>query len=495
VELLFLRFSGKQPSEKEKMKKKSCAILFGLPLAGLTAMAADSGAVKPNIILILADDMGYADASCFGGTAVPTPHIDALAKSGLRMTRFYSAGAVCTPARASIITGRYPLRFGIEGHFGLYDQSHLPRGIVTLPRLLRDAGYATAFVGKWHLGGLSVNRSREGAAAFPGQLEHGFEYYLAQDEDSTMRWELSKQRRVYQDGGVCLLRNDIPVTPSDPYFRAHLTDVIGDEAVRLVENYHQEKRPFFISVWHLVPHKPYEPGREPYFSQTAVTGISDDQHRFRSMMAHMDAKIGDLLHKLDELGIRDNTLILFSSDNGGIYEGSNGPLRAGKADLHEGGIRVPMIASWPGKIPAGRTSSAVGSSVDILPTFCAAAGVPVPAEAKADGINLLPHLMEGRDISGRGPLFWRLDPAYRVQRYTPDPGPLSTEAAIEGRWKLLTRDGVPQELFDLESDISETRNLLTQQPGIAAEMALKVREFLNSPRDTSGMRPGKSPNR
>jgi N-acetylgalactosamine-6-sulfatase len=471
------------------MNKSLFTVLCGLPILGNSAVTTNQPTTKPNIILILADDMGYADPACFGGAATATPNIDALAKSGTKMTRFYSAGAVCSPTRASIITGRYPLRLGIEGHFRLYDESHLPRGIVTLPGLLHDAGYATAFVGKWHLGGLYVNHAREGTNALPGLREHGFEYYLAQDEDSPMRFEISKQRRLYQDGGVCLLRNDVPVTPADPYYRAHLTDIVGDEAIRMVEQYHQEKRPFFICVWHLVPHKPYEPGSEPYFSQTAAPGISDDQHRFRSMVAHMDAKIGALLAKLDQLGIRDNTLVLFSSDNGGIYEGDNGPLRAGKADLHEGGIRVPMIASWPGKIPAGQVSSSIGCSVDMLPTFCAAAGVPVPAEANADGINLLPHLIKGSDISGRGPLFWRLGPTYRVQRHTPDPGPNSTEVAIEGKWKLMTSNGIPQELFDLESDLGEKNNLLAQHPEIAAKMAGQIREFLNSPRDTSGMRP------
>jgi N-acetylgalactosamine-6-sulfatase len=207
------------------------------------------------------------------------------------------------------------------------------------------------------------------------------------------------------------------------------------------------------------------------------------------MVAHMDAKIGALLKKLDELGLRENTLIVFASDNGGIYEGNNGPLRAGKADLHEGGIRVPMIASWPGKIPAGRVSSSIGCSVDMLPTFCAAAGAAVPESAKTDGINLLPHLMEGRDISDRGPLFWMLASKYKVQRYTPDPGPQATEAVVEGRWKLLTRDGKPQELFDLEADTGEQNNLLAQHPDIVSKMAGQIREFLNSPRDTSGMRP------
>jgi arylsulfatase A-like enzyme len=468
------------------MNKSIFTVLCGLPVLGSSAAPAIVPAVKPNIILILADDMGYADASCFGGKAVATPNIDALATSGLRMTRFYAASAVCTPTRASILTGRYPLRFGIQGIF-VDRLAHLPRGIVTLPGLLQNAGYSTAHVGKWHVGGLQIKDVRDRSHSAPGPLQHGFEQYLCQIEDNPSLRLTMVRDGMYRHGGTILWRNDKPVDPFDPYYTAHWTDIIGDEAVRLVDELHRKGKPFFINVWHLVPHKPYEPGVEPYYSQTAAPGITEPQHVFRSMMAHMDAKVGELVAKLDQLGIRDNTLIVFTSDNGGIYEGDNGPFRAGKADLHEGGIRVPMIASWPRKIPAGSTSGTIGSTVDLLPTFCSAAGVAVPAEANVDGINLLDHWMGGPAVADRKPLFWRLGPVYGVQRYTPDPGPKSTEAAVQGQWKLLTRDGVPQELFDLDSDPGETRNLLNEHPELAGKMAQQIRSFLADPRDNSGL--------
>jgi arylsulfatase A-like enzyme len=469
------------------MNKTLFTMLCGLPVLGNSAATTNQPVTKPNIILILADDMGYADASCFGGTAVPTPNIDALAKSGLRMTRFYSAGAVCTPTRASIMTGRYPLRFGIEGHF-LDKSSHLPRGVVTLPALLKEAGYSTAHVGKWHLGGLQIKDIRDRSHSSPGPLQQGFDQYLCQIEDNpSLRATMTRVGGIYRHGGTILWRNDKPVDAFDPYYTAHWTDIIGDEAVRLVDELHRKGKPFFINVWHLVPHKPYEPGVEPYYSQTAAPGITEPQHVFRSMMAHMDAKVGELIAKLDTLGIRDNTLIVFSSDNGGIYEGNNGPFRAGKADLHEGGIRVPAIACWPGKIPAGSVNGTVGCSIDLLPTLCAAAGVKVPLTANPDGINLLPNWMRGTAIENRPALFWRLGPAYGVQRYTPDPGPKSTEAAVQGQWKLLTRDGIPQELFDLESDPGETRSVLADHSDIAGKMAQQIRAFLADPRDNSGL--------
>ena len=453
---------------------------------GLAAAAA--GADRPNVILILADDMGYADAGCFGGKAVPTPAIDSLAASGVRMTRFYSASAVCTPTRASILTGRYPLRHDIRQHFP-DDESHLPRGVVTLPRLLRDAGYATAHVGKWHLGGLHLGHARDRANSIPGPREHGFDHYLCQNEEQPLRGKLGASRRLYRDGGTCLLRDDRPVEEDDPYFRMHLTGIIGTEAIRHIEAFHAARRPFFLNLWHLVPHLPYEPGSEPHWTNTAAPGISDDQHRFRSMMAHMDATIGELVAALVRLGIRDNTLILFTSDNGGVYEGDIGPLKGGKTDLHEGGIRVPMIASWPGVIPAGRTIDAMAGSVDLLPTFCAAAGVTVPAAAAIDGIDLLPLLTGARTAAVRGPMFWQLDLYPNLQRYYPKPKPYATEAVMDGPWKLLARDGAPLELFHLESDIGETTNLLEAHPDRVRSMTALIRGFLDAPRDRSGIRP------
>ena len=452
-------------------------------LAAAVSTAATSR--PPNIILILADDMGYGDPACFGGKAVPTPNIDALARSGTKLTRYYAASAVCTPTRASILTGRYPLRFDIRKHFD-DDEAHLPRSATTLPALLRSGGYATAHVGKWHLGGLHLAHAGDRAHSIPGPHQHGFDHYLCQNEEPPLRPKLGATRRLYRDGGTCLLRDDTPVTESDPYFRQHLTDIIGTESIRLVEQFHREQKPFFLNIWHLVPHMPYEPGSEPHYRNTGADGLTEDQHCFRSMVAHLDAVIGALLAKLDALGIRDNTLIVFTSDNGGAYEADIGPLKGGKTDLHEGGIRVPMIASWKGRIPAGKTSTATASSVDLLPTFCAAAGVTVPAAANADGINLLPHLSTGASIEGRGPLFWQIDLYPKMQRHTPKPKPYATEAMMEGPWKLLTLKGEPQELFNLDNDLGETTNLLERHPALVAKMAAQVRGFLASPRDRSG---------
>jgi arylsulfatase A len=439
----------------------------------------------PNVVLILADDMGWQDPTCFGGKAVPTPHIDALAASGLKMTRFYSSSAVCSPTRASILTGRYPLRFDIRTHFS-DDETHLPLGVTTLPALLKQNGYQTAHIGKWHLGGLHLSHAKSRATSIPGPREHGFDHYLCQNEEPPLRGQMGKERRLYTDGGTCLLRDDMPVPEADPYFHMHLTDIIGAESLRLVTQFHADGRPFFLNIWHLVPHLPYEPGSEPHWSNTYAPGISDDQHRFRSMMAHMDATIGNLIKKLEELGIREQTLIVFTSDNGGVFEGDIGPLKGGKTDLHEGGIRVSFIASWPGHIPAGGTSEQIGSTIDLLPTVCTAAGITLSAEAYLDGVNLLPHWESGKDISRGGPLFWQLDLYPRLQRQYPKPEPYATEVAMDGKWKLLSRDGQPLELFDLETDLEEQNHVLDDHPEMRDRLTNAVRDFLSAPRDRRG---------
>ena len=466
------------------------------PLAVLLALLVVAGSIaeparasspdddRPNFVLLLADDMGYADPACFGGKAVPTPNLDRLAQSGIKLTQFYAGSAVCTPTRASVLTGRYPLRFDVRRHFP-DDESHLPAAAVTLPELLQAAGYATGHVGKWHLGGLHQKHIRDRAQSIPGPHQHGFDHYLCQNEEQPLRGRMGRERTLYREGGTCLIRDEKNVAPGDPYYHRHFTDINGDEAVRLVERFAAGGKPFFVNVWWLVPHKPYEPAPEPFWSQTAAEGISDDQHRFRSMVAHMDHKIGRIVAKLEELGVRDNTLILFTSDNGGAYEADVGPFKGGKTDLHEGGIRVPMIASWPDRIPPGTTSNVLGHTNDILPTFCAAAGVEVPADARVDGINLLPILTGEGTTMARGTVFWQLDLYRHLQRHYPKPKPFATEVARRGRWKLLALGGKPVELFDLECDPTETTNLLGNQPEVAGELAAELRRFFAAPRDRS----------
>jgi arylsulfatase A len=451
-----------------------------LSLVLISSLAA---AQRPNIILLLADDLGYADLSCFDSPAVQTPHLDRLATEGIKATHFHAASAVCTPTRAAILTGRYPLRFNITKHFNDVDL-WLPEIATTLPELLRAAGYATVHVGKWHLGGLHVDANGHRLTTQPGPRQHGFDHYQTQIEQQPIRGKMGADRTIFRQGGTVLLRDDRHVASSDAYYGKHLTDANGDYAIELVKQLAQEDRPFFLNLWWLVPHKPYEPAPEPHWSETAAPGISDDQHRFRSMIHHMDAKVGQLLATLDDLGIADDTLIIFTSDNGAAWEGSIGDLKGGKTDLHDGGLRVPMLARWPGHIPAGTTTTKFGHSTDLLPTICAAAGVTLSDDLSLDGQNLLPHLTAPNRAPDwdRETVFWQLDLYRSLQRHYPKPEPFATEVVRHENWKLLALDGEAVELFDILADPNEMTNLIAQRPEIVADLTTQLRAWLAAPR-------------
>lgn len=444
-----------------------------------------NGDDRPNIVMLLADDLGYGDLSCFGSPAVKTPHLDTLASEGMRFSRFYAGSAVCSPTRASVLTGRYPLRFGITKHFNDVNR-WLPESATTVAELLKEAGYNTAHVGKWHLGGLHVDAQGKRLDNQPGPRQHGFDFYQTQIEQQPVRGRMGRERTLFRKGGTVLLRNDQRVNEDDSYHSKHLTDSNGDFAIELIEQLSAEQKPFFINLWWLVPHKPYEPAPEPHWSNTVADGITEDQHCFRSMIGHMDAKVGQVLAKLDELGIADNTLVLFTSDNGAAFEGFIGDLKGGKTDLHDGGLRVPMVVRWPAAIPAGRASDAFGHTNDLLPTFCEAAGVDLTDELPIDGLSLLPHMKGERPPTdkARGTVFWQLDLYKKVQRHYPKPKPFATEVAMRGKWKLLALGGKPVELFDVDSDPNEQRNLIDDHTDLVASLTAQLNEWLAAPRTT-----------
>ena len=295
---------------------------------------------------------------------------------------------------------------------------------------------------------------------------------------------MGREKTIFRQGGTALLRNGQKVTKDDPYFAKHLTDANGDYAIELIEKFSKEDQPFFLNQWWLVPHKPYEPAPEPHWSDTDAEGISDDQHCFRSMIAHMDAKVGAILAKLDELEIADNTIVVFASDNGAAYEGNIGDLKGGKTDLHEGGIRVPMFVRWPAAIAKGQSTEMFGHTNDLLPTLCEAAGVEIPDELPLDGKSLLPYMTGQKqpDELARGTVFWQLDLYKKLQRHYPKPKPYATEITRRGNWKLLSLDGEPVELFDVEADPNELDNQLESNPGLAQSMAAEVKTWLAEPR-------------
>lgn len=433
---------------------------------------------SPNIIVLLADDLGYGDLSSYGSQSVHTPNIDALAARGMKFSRFYAGSAVCSPSRASLLTGQFPLRFNIMRHFDDREM-HLPANTVTLPKVLQQEGYATAHIGKWHLGGIRIQdfeARTQGQAANPGPMEHGFAHYLCNIEDPLLRPQLIKQRKLYREGGKTLVRND----KRAPEIAKHWTEIKVDEAISFIETSRSTGEPFFLNIWFDVPHTPYEPAPEPHFSKYEKMGVKGDQLLFRSMVSHLDAQIGRLIAYLEAQDLTKETIIVFTSDNGPAYQGSPGPFKGGKTDLHEGGIRVPMIAVWPNHIPANTYSFQTAHMTDLFPTLCALAGIQT-ALPKLDGMDLSTHLLEQAEVD-RGLLLWQMDLYKHFQNQGPKPLPYATSIAMKDKWKLLADSLQATELFNLEADHREIYNQLGKKAEIEAELQEALESFFAAER-------------
>lgn len=334
-------------------------------LAWLSVLAAEVlAADRPNVIVILADDLGYGDLGSYGNQKFKTPHLDKMAAEGARLTQFNTPMPFCAPTRASLLTGRYPFRCGMNDNPApdggpKADAAALPAGEVLLPQLFKKAGYATAMVGKWHLGHKQ-----------PEQLPtaRGFDEYLGILYSNDMRpVELVEGMKAIEY----------------PVVQATLTRRYTERAIKFVEKHQAE--PFFLYLAHVMPHKPLAT-TEAYYKKSGA-GLYGD------VLMDLDAGIGELLAKLRELKLDENTLVVFTSDNGPWFGGSTGGLRGMKGSSYEGGYRVPCIARWPGKIPAGHVNDAPAVMMDLFATVLLAAGIPSPRDHEIDGRDMMPVLM------------------------------------------------------------------------------------------------------
>ena len=413
----------------------------------LLAAAGFARAEPPNLVLIVADDLGYGDLGCYGNESNETPHLDALAANGLRLTDFHSGGAMCSPTRASILTGRYPQTYGEQFDGALSGTAQreegLPLAAVTIAELLHDRGYATGCFGKWHLGYQpTLFPTRQGFEIFRGLASGDGDYHSHIDRSGNPDWW-----------------SDEALSPEEGY----TTDLLTRHAVAFIEA--NRDRPFFLYLPHLAIHFPWQGPDDPPHRRIGKSwqedkwGIIPDPGNVaphvKAMIESLDASVGTIVDLLRRHGLERNTLVVFTSDNGGYLTygkhfrniSSNGPWRGQKTEVYEGGHRVPTIASWPGRIEPGVTD-ALAHTNDLFPTFAALAGARL-GEAPLDGTDLGPLLFSGKPLPDR-PLFWRS----------------RTHAAMrEGPWKLVAnRNGKSAELFHLGNDPGETSDLSREHP-------------------------------
>ncbi len=405
-------------------------------LAAMTQTRPAVAASRPNIVVILADDLGYADLGFQGCRDIQTPHLNSLAGSGVRFTSGYVSHPFCSPTRAGLMTGRYQQRFGHENNmkFKLNDEvAGLPLSEATLPSVLSNAGYVTGLVGKWHLGvHPRFHPLKRGFREMFGFLGGGHDYFHpgAEGED----------RELF----LPILRNTAVVAEKE-----YLTTALGREAAAFVRRH--QRTPFFLYLSFNAPHTPLQ-APDTYVNRFARIG-NKDRRVYAAMVSAMDDAIGQVLGALRQAQLEEETLIFFLSDNGGPTGNAsdNRPLRGTKRTLYDGGIRVPFVIRWPGRLPKGKTIRDPIISLDIFPTALAAAGVAAPGGNKLDGVNLLP-LLEGRSAPAqRRQLFWRTFGGVHF-------------AAREGALKLVRNADAPPELYDVERDAGETKNLAASRP-------------------------------
>jgi arylsulfatase A-like enzyme len=426
------------------------AALLLTPLAKLHA----ADPAKPNILVIVADDLGYGDIGVHGGREVPTPHIDELAASGMRCTNGYDSAPYCSPSRAGLLTGRYQTHFGHEfnPHLGEEGKLGLPLDQRTIADRLRGVGYATGLVGKWHQGFDRAHHPlSRGFDDYFGFLVGGHNYLLHKDAEAEFGSAYSKNM-IYRNRDVQKL---------DGY----TTDLFTDEALAFM-NRHKEK-PWFLYLAYNAVHTPLEV-LEKYGNRVPKSITDRDRRGYLSLLIGLDDSIGRLTAHLRKTGKDKDTLIFFISDNGGsgrkpflaYNTGVNRPLRGDKGQTLEGGIRVPFFVSWPGKIPAGKTYDQPVIALDILPTACALAGANVDADI--DGVNLLKYLTGEDTTAPHSALFWRFSPQKAVRK---------------GKWKLVdwrdcdTQRSSGWQLYDLSKDIGEKNDLAKAEPETVAELS------------------------
>jgi len=440
---------------RQTLRFFAVVLIFYITLASLTGcFSPGSKAKQPNIVFIMIDDLGYGDVECFGSQYNQTPNIDRLAANGLKFSDFHSNGPMCTPTRAAFMTGMYQHRLGSKFEGALSGISHhnsgMPLEAITIAEVMKEAGYATGMYGKWHLGYLPPYLpNNQGFDDFRGLGSGDGDHHTHVD-----RWG----REDWWHNDVLDLENGYSV------------NLITNNSIQFIRD-HQDV-PFFLYVAHLSIHFPWQGPDDPPHRVAGTTyendkwGIIPDRNNVRphvrAMIESVDKGVGEIIQTLKGLGLEENTLVIFTSDNGGYIHydnnfhniSSNGPLRGQKGQVYEGGHRVPAIAYWPDKIKPGTITDETVLTMDMYPTFASLAGAKIPDNKKLDGVDILPLLLHGEKLPQRA-VFWKI--GYR-------------SAIRKGQWKLVMHGKNERELYNLNDDIGETNDLSENHPKVVSEM-------------------------
>jgi arylsulfatase A-like enzyme len=407
-------------------------------LLGVLVQAQD----RPNIVVILADDMGWGDSSTYGHKVTRTPSMDKLAAQGMKFTQGYSASGVCSPSRSAILTGRTPYRNGVWRHLSGHHKAYLRASEITYPELLKDIGYQTCHVGKWHL--LSKPQFDNPEFPQPGD-QGGYDYWMATHNNADPSHKNPKN----------FIRNGDPVGEMIGYS----APLVADEAIRWLKEVRDPDKPFVLSVWFHEPHKPIA-------TDIKFSSLYPDQNERNSTyygnITQMDYALGKVMKALDAVGVSENTLLIFTSDNGPVASegGSTGGLRGGKRSDFEGGICVPFLVRWPSHVPAGTVSDVPVIGTDIFSTVLDITGIPQPTDRTIDGVSIFP-VFNGQRVERQTPLFWR----------THVSGADNRVAVRVDDWKIVANDTLTDfMLFNVQEDRVEKDDLTSKMPGKTEEM-------------------------
>lgn len=434
-----------------------------LVVAFLCVACIVGGTERPHIIFILTDDMGYGDVGCYGGKFAPTPNIDRLAREGTRFEQFYTASPICSPSRAGATTGMYPAKWRITsflqtraGNLACGQDDFLDPAAPSLARTLKAAGYATAHIGKWHLGG---GRDVTDAPPFS---DYGFDEHASTYESPQPHPDITATDWIWSD--------------KDKVKRWNRTAFFIDQTLDFLRRHPDQ--PCYINLWPDDTHTPFKPSEEQL---SAIDSGPQRQLAFRAILAEYDRQIGQLLEGLEELGIANNTLIIFTSDNGALptYGGSrSGGLRGSKLSLYEGGIRMPCIVRWPKQVPAGRVDSdTVWSTIDLFPTLCAIAETPLPEREAFDGQDMRTALTGESQVRDR-PLYWEYGRNDKSFAYPKGRDRSPALAIRDGDWKLIaSADGDYVELYDLSKDRGERTDVAADFPEVARRLLSQLMDW------------------